>query len=70
MNAEQKIRKAMRGIMEEGEVNAAQVFKSWAYDRDVNFGWHFTKFGSTPTYMGDTLIEALKWLKEASAIRK
>ena len=67
MNAAQKIRKAMLGIMEEGEVNASQVYKSNGYD---GFGWYFCKFGSTATYIGKSLTDTLQWLEEAAKIRQ
>ncbi len=67
MNAQQKIRKAMLGIMEDGEVNASQVYKSNGYD---GYGWYYCKFGSTPQYIGASVAEALGWLDGAAKIRQ
>lgn len=67
MNAEQKIRKAMHGIMEAGEVNASQVYKS---NGIYGCGWYFYKFGRTATFIGSSVSDALDWLKEAADARQ
>jgi hypothetical protein len=68
MSAASKIRKALKNIMSEGEANACRVEKGFLYDgSQQRNGWHFTRFNSTPTFLGSNESEA--W-KPSSKFRK
>lgn len=58
MNAQQKIRQALRTAYDEGEANAMEVFKGYAVDTGET-GWHCRKFGrSNHMYLGKSVTEA------------
>lgn len=59
MKAQQQIKEALKKIMSEGEANACQVFKGYDVGTGLT-GWHFIRFGSTATYLGDNLPDALE----------
>ncbi len=67
MNAEQKIKKALLKVWDEGKVNASRVFKG--YDRAF-YGWHVVPFGSTGHYLGDNLAEALEEIDQWAEAKK
>lgn len=71
MAAISKIRKALKGIMSEGEANACRVEKAYLYDgSQQRNGWHFTRFNSTPTYLGDNVSEALETIEQIKEERE
>jgi hypothetical protein len=66
-----KIRKALKGIMSEGEANACRIEKAYLYDgSQQRNGWHFTRFGSTPTYLGNSANEAIETIEQIKEERK
>ena len=69
MNGEKRIRKALREIMEDGQINAAQVFKGHAY-ATPGYGWMLVKFGENAQYLGATVAEALAAIEDIAAERK
>jgi len=70
MNTKQAIRKALKSIMSEGEANAANIFKGWAYDGyGQHYGWHFTRFGGHTTYLGASKAEALAFIEQVADYR-
>jgi hypothetical protein len=65
MSAASKIRKALKNIMSEGEANACRVEKGFLYDgSQQRNGWHFTRFNSTPTFLGSNESEALETIEQ------
>jgi hypothetical protein len=66
-----RIRKALTGIMSDGEANACRIYKGWAYDGSVQrYGWHFERFGSTPTWLGDSVTEAIENIDQIKTERE
>ena len=65
MSAISKICQALKGIMTEGEANACRINNSYQYDgSQQRKGWHFTRFGSTPTFLGRNVSEALETIEQ------
>jgi len=65
MNAQSKIREALKTIMDDGEANACRIEKAYLYDgATMRNGWHYTRFNSTPTYLGSSLGEALETIEQ------
>ena len=65
MSAISKIRKALNGIMSEGEANACRIDNGYQYDgSQQRKGWHFTRFGGTPTFLGRNANEALETIEQ------
>ena len=65
MSAISRIRKALKGIMPEGEANACRINNSYQYDgSQQRNGWHFTRFNSTPTFLGRNVSEALETIEQ------
>jgi hypothetical protein len=63
MFTQSKIRNALKTFMTTGEANACNIFKG--YDVSTGrTGWHFTRFGSTPTYLGKSETEALATIED------
>ena len=59
MNAEQKIRHALRKVNDPGVANAMRVFKGFAVDNGLT-GWQCQYFGeSTHIFLGTSVEEAL-----------
>ena len=69
MNTEQKIREALKTIMNNGEVNACRVWKGYDVGTGLT-GWHYTRFGQTATYIGDNERQALDWISELKEERQ
>lgn len=71
MNATETIREALKQIMSAGEANACEIRHGWAYDgSQQRYGWHFTRFGSTPTYLGKSLADALAMAAQIAESRE
>jgi len=65
-----KIRTALKSIMSEGEANACRISKGFEYDgSQQRNGWHFTRFNSTPTYLGKSVTEALETIEQIAEER-
>ncbi len=65
MSAISKIRQGLKSIMTEGEANACRINKGYEYDgSQQRNGWHFTKFNSTPTFLGRNVSEALETIEQ------
>ena len=62
MNAQERIRKALKSLMSDGEANACQVFKGYNMGTGKT-GWHFARFGQSATFIGNNLVEALEWIE-------
>ena len=70
MSAISRIRKALNGIMTEGEANACRINKGYEYDgSQQRKGWHVTKFNSTPTFLGRNVSEALETIEQTKEER-
>jgi len=60
MNAEAKIRKALEAVMDNGDINAAHLFKGFAVDNGMT-GWQLRRFGrSDHIFLGSSVQEALE----------
>jgi len=75
MTVSSKIRKALKGIMSEGEANACYVGKGYHYDGSIESnGWHYIPFNGTAVHLGENADESLETLEqineETEAIRK
>jgi hypothetical protein len=69
MNAAQKICELLKEVYEDGEVNAAQVWKG--YDNgNGRAGWHYQPFGQNAQYMGKNLAEVQEYVEDVSASRE
>ena len=65
MSAASRIRQALKGIMTEGEANACRISNGYEYDgSQQRKGWHFTRFNSTPTFLGRNVSEALETIEQ------
>ena len=65
MSVASKIREALKSIMSEGDANACRIEKGYAYDgSQERNGWHFTRFNSTPTFLGKNESEALETIEQ------
>jgi len=70
MNARQRIQEALKGIMSEGEANACRIYKGSAYDGAVQrYGWYFERFNAQPTYLGNSLEDALAMIEQIGEAR-
>lgn len=69
MNAEQKIRKALNGIMSSGEANACRIWKGYDVGTGET-GWHYQQFGRTATFIGDNVTEAVEWIEALAEERQ
>lgn len=71
MSVASKIRKALSGIMSEGEANAAYVGKGYHYDGSIESnGWHFVPFGRTAVHLGENEAEALEMIEQIKEERE
>ena len=75
MSVASKIRKALSGIMSEGEANACYVGKGYHYDGAIESnGWHYIPFNGTAVHLGENEAEAMEMLEqmteEAEAISR
>lgn len=61
MTAQEKIFQALTFIMDEKDANACLVYKGYNVFTHKT-GWHFTRFGKTATFIGNTLPDALQWI--------
>ena len=60
-----RIRQALKGIMTENEANACRINDGYQYDgSQQRNGWHFTRFNSTPTFLGRNVSEALETIEQ------
>ena len=65
MSAISKIRQGLKSIMTEGEANACRISNGYEYDgSQQRRGWHFTRFNSTPTFLGRNASEALETIEQ------
>ncbi len=65
MSAISKIRRALKSIMSDGEASACHIDNGYQYDgSQQRKGWHFTKFNSTPTFLGHNVNEALETIEQ------
>ena len=65
MSAISKIRQGLKSIMTEGEANACRINNGYQHDgSQQRKGWHFTKFNSTPTFLGRNVSEALEAIEQ------
>lgn len=68
--AEQKIREMLKEVYEEGDVNAAQVFKGYAHDT-FQSGWHLRWFGrSEHIFMGTSVAEVTAYCDDVRVLRE
>jgi len=65
MSVKNKIKKALLGIMDEGELSAGYVGKGYHYNgaTDSN-GWHFKPFQGQTWTLGDNEQEALETIEQ------
>ena len=66
MNVSKIISQALKtqGHFEDGEVNAGQIFKGYAYNGVTeNNGWHFQPFNRQPIFLGKNKDEALETIE-------
>lgn len=64
MNAQQKIREALKEAYDDSRVNAMEVFKGYAADTGMT-GWHFRDFGrSESVFLGTSVYEAKETVQE------
>jgi hypothetical protein len=69
MNAGQKVVKMLKEVYEDGEVNAAQVWKG--YDNGTGReGWHYQGFNENAQYLGKNLAEVQEYVEDVSASRE
>ena len=65
MDAQSKIRQAMKEIYDSGTINAAQVYKGTDYGGAIQAtGWWMKLFGQNPTYLGKSVAEALETIEQ------
>ncbi len=65
MSAISKIRQGLKSIMTEGEANACRINNDYQYDgSQQRKGWHFTRFNSTPTFLGRNVNDALETIEQ------
>lgn len=69
MSAKEKIRRALKAIMDDGEANACQVFRGYSMTTACT-GWHFARFGQSATFIGDNVAEALEWIESEADNRR
>lgn len=68
--AEQRIREMLKEVYEEGDVNAAQVFKGYAHDT-FQSGWHLRFFGrSEHIFMGASVTEVTAYCDDVRTLRE
>lgn len=68
--AEQQIREMLKEVYEDGDVNAALVFKGYAHDTNQS-GWHLRFFGrSDHIFMGASVTEVSAFCDDVSASRE
>jgi len=69
MNAAQKITEMLKEVYEDGEVNAAEIWKG--YDAATGrTGWHYVGFGSNAQYMGNSIKEVEEWVEDVKGGRE
>jgi len=68
-SAEQKIREMLKEVYEEGDVNAAEIFKGFAIDTGKS-GWHLRFFDrSDHIYLGANITEVELYLDDIASER-
>ena len=71
MSVASKIRKALKGIMSEGEANACNIQKGYHYNGSTESnGWYYTPFGRQPVSLGDNEAEALETIEQIKEERE
>ena len=71
MSVTSNIRRELNSIMSEGEANACRIEKGWAYDgSQQRYGWHFTRFNGTPTFLGVNENESLETIQQIAEERE
>jgi hypothetical protein len=66
MNAAQKIRQSLYEVMDEGKANACRIYKGQGFE---GHGWYVERFGSTPTFYGSSVAEAISTVEDIAAER-
>ena len=65
MSVKSKIKKALFGIMEEGEVEAGYIGKGYHYNGATESnGWHFKPFQGQTWTLGDNEDEAMETIEQ------
>lgn len=71
MTVTNKIKQALKAIMDEGDINACHIDKGWYYDgRQTRYGWHYVPFAHTPVFLGKNAQEALAMIEQFVAGRE
>jgi len=66
-----KIRKALRKIMDTGDANACQVYKGWDYNGTIQaYGWYYKPFNRQPVYLGGSVGQALATIEDIAESRE
>lgn len=70
MSAKQTIKEMLKGIYDDGEVNAMQIWKGYDVGTGRN-GWHYKEFGrSEAHYLGKSVEEAREYVEDVKAGRE
>ena len=71
MSVASKIRKALKGIMSEGEANACDVRKGYHYNGSAEQnGWYYKPFNRQPVSLGSNEVEALETIDQIKEERE
>lgn len=65
MTVKEKIKKALLGIMSEGEIAACYIGKGYHYDGAIeSSGWHYIPFNGRAVHLGENEAEALEMIAQ------
>lgn len=71
MTVAQKIREALKGIMSDGEANAARVDKGYHYNGATeSHGWYYKPFNGRPVTLGSNAAEAFETIEQIREERR
>jgi hypothetical protein len=71
MTGKDRIKNALKTIMDAGDANACDVFKGHGYGGSMSaYGWWYVPFNSTPVYLGQSIPEALDTIEDIAAGRE
>ena len=68
MNGKQKIIKALRSVMGEGDASATRVYKGHGYSGAIEAtGWWAEPFNQQPMYLGASVDAALEEIEQIAS---